>query len=163
MKSLSRVWLFATPRTVAHQAPPSMEFSRQDYWSRLLFPSAGYLSNPGMKPGSPTLQADALPSEPPAAAKLLQCPILCDPRDSSPPASLHQGSPDSTLHFMKKISSSHFLPCQDFISASNLFSSRYCSHGQPHLLWSQTLSIAYSLLLMVGPYFYMYSFTAMFW
>ena len=163
MKSLSHVWLFATPRTVAHQTPPSMEFCRQDYWSRLLFPSAGYLSDPGMKPGSPTLQADALPSEPPAAAKSLQCLILCDPRDSSPPASLHQGSPDSTLHFMKKISSSHFLPCQNFISASNLFSSHYCSHGQPHLLWSQTMSIAYSLLLMVGPYFYMYSFTAVFW
>ena len=39
MKSLSRVLLFATPWTLAHQAPPSMEFSRQEYWSRLPFPS----------------------------------------------------------------------------------------------------------------------------
>ena len=65
MKSLSRVQLFATPWTVAHQAPPSMEFSRQAYWSGLPFPSPGDLPDPGIKPGSPTLQADALPSEPP--------------------------------------------------------------------------------------------------
>ena len=65
MKSLSRVQLFATPWTVAYQAPPSMGFSRQEYWSGLPFPSPGDLPNPGIEPGSPTLQADALPSEPP--------------------------------------------------------------------------------------------------
>ena len=42
-----------------------MGFSRQEYWSGLLFPSPGDLPNPGIKPGSPALQADALPSEPP--------------------------------------------------------------------------------------------------
>ena len=57
--------LFATPWTVAYQAPPSKEFSRQVYWSGLPFPSPGDLANPGIEPGSPTLQADALPSEPP--------------------------------------------------------------------------------------------------
>ena len=51
--------------TVAHQAPQSMEFSRQEYWSGLPFPSPGDLPNPGIEPGSPALQADALPSEPP--------------------------------------------------------------------------------------------------
>ena len=65
VKSLSRVQLFATPWTVAHQAPPSMEFSRQEYWSGLPFPSPGDLPDPGIEPRSPTLQADALPSEPP--------------------------------------------------------------------------------------------------
>ena len=65
VKSLSRVRLFATPWTVAYQAPPSMGFSRQDYWSGLPFPSPGDLPKPGTEPGSPTLQADALPSEPP--------------------------------------------------------------------------------------------------
>ena len=65
MKSLSHVQLFATPWTVAYQAPPSMGFSRQEYWSGLPFPSPGDLSNPGIEPRSPTLQADALPSEPP--------------------------------------------------------------------------------------------------
>ena len=54
-----------TPWTVAHQALLSMEFSRQEYWSGLPFPSPGDLSNPGIKPGPPTLQVDFLPSEPP--------------------------------------------------------------------------------------------------
>ena len=63
-KSLSHVRLFATPWTVAYQAPQSMEFSRQEYWSGLPFPSQGDLPNPGIEPGSPALQADALPSEP---------------------------------------------------------------------------------------------------
>ena len=55
----------ATPWTVAYQAPPSMEFPRQEYWSGLPFPSPGDLPNPGVKSVSPTLQADSLPSEPP--------------------------------------------------------------------------------------------------
>ena len=53
----------ATPWTTAHQAPLSMRFSRQEYWSGLPFPSPGDLPNPGIEPGSPTLQADALTSE----------------------------------------------------------------------------------------------------
>ena len=65
MKSLSRVRLFATPWTVAYQAPLSMGFSRQEPWSGLPFPSPGNLPDLGIKPGSPALQADALPSEPP--------------------------------------------------------------------------------------------------
>ena len=64
VKSLSHVWLFVTPWTVAYQAPRFMGFSRQEYWSRLPFPSPGDLPNPGIKPGSPALQTDALPSEP---------------------------------------------------------------------------------------------------
>ena len=67
VKSLSRVRLFATPWTVAYQAPLSMGFSRQWSWSGLPFPSPGDLPNPGIEPGSPVLQADALPSEPPLA------------------------------------------------------------------------------------------------
>ena len=57
------------PWTVAHQAPPSLEFSMQEYWSELLFPYPGDLSDPGIKTGSPTLQADSLPSEPPGKHK----------------------------------------------------------------------------------------------
>ena len=52
VKSLSHVWLFVTPWTVAHQTPPSMEFSRQEYWSGLPFSSPGDLPNPGIKAGS---------------------------------------------------------------------------------------------------------------
>ena len=54
-----------TPWTIAYQAPPSMGFSRQECWSGLPFPSPGDLPDPGIKPGSPALQADALPSETP--------------------------------------------------------------------------------------------------
>ena len=63
-KPFSRVRLFATPQTVAYQAPPSMGFSRQEHWSGLLFPSPGDLSDPGIKHGSSALQADSLPSVP---------------------------------------------------------------------------------------------------
>ena len=65
VKSLSRVRLFATPWTVAHQAPLSMGFSRQEYWSGLPFPSPGDLPNPRIELRSPALQTEALTSEPP--------------------------------------------------------------------------------------------------
>ena len=65
MKSLSHIRLFATPWAVAHQASPSMGFSRQEYWSGLPVPPPGDLPNPGIEPWSPALQADALTSEPP--------------------------------------------------------------------------------------------------
>ena len=65
VKSLSRVRLFVTPWTVVYQAPPSIGFSRQEYWSGLPFPSPGDLPDPGIKPRSPALHADILTSEPP--------------------------------------------------------------------------------------------------
>ena len=65
VKLLSRVQLFVTPWIVAHQAPLSMGFSRQEYQSGLPFPSPGDVSDPGIEPRSPTLQADSLASEPP--------------------------------------------------------------------------------------------------
>ena len=63
MKWLSHVWLFATPWTVAYQVSLSMEFSRQEYWSGLPFPSPGDLPDPGIEPRSPALQTDTLTSE----------------------------------------------------------------------------------------------------
>ena len=88
---------FTTPWTVAHQAPLSMAFSRQEYWNGLLFPSSGDLANPRIKPSSPALADRFFPAKPSgnpciypaaAAAKSLQsCPTLCDPIDSSPPGS----------------------------------------------------------------------------
>ena len=65
---LSFIELFATPGTVALQAPLSMEFSRQEYWSGLPFPSPGHLPDPWIEPRSPALQVDSLPSEPPGKA-----------------------------------------------------------------------------------------------
>ena len=69
VKSLSQVWLSTTPWTAAYQAPPSMGFSRQEYWSGLSLASPVDLPDPGIEPGSSTLQADALPSEPPGKSK----------------------------------------------------------------------------------------------
>ena len=65
VKSLNCARLFVTPWTVAYQAPLSVGFSRQEYWSGLPFPSPGDLPYPGIEPRLPTLQADALTSEPP--------------------------------------------------------------------------------------------------
>ena len=64
MKSLSRVWFFVIPWTLAYHAPPSLWFSKQEYWSGLPFPSPGDLPDPGIEPRSHTLLADALLSEP---------------------------------------------------------------------------------------------------
>ena len=63
VKSLSCIRLFATMWTVAYQAPPSMGFSRQEYWSGLPFPSPGDLPNPGIEPRSLALEAAALTSD----------------------------------------------------------------------------------------------------
>ena len=71
VSSLSHVRLFVTPRTVGHQAPPSMGFSRQEHWSGLPFPSPGELPDPGIEHESPALQAGTLPSEPPGKLLVL--------------------------------------------------------------------------------------------
>ena len=65
VKSLNHVQLFETPWTITSQAPLTLGFSRQEYWSWLPFPSPGDLLKPGIELRSPALQADALPSEPP--------------------------------------------------------------------------------------------------
>ena len=66
----SRVQLFATQWTVAHQALPSMGFSRQEYWSGLPFPSPGDLPDPGIEPKSPALQVEFFTTEPPGKVKV---------------------------------------------------------------------------------------------
>ena len=65
VKSLSRVRLFGTPWTLAYKAPPSMEFSRQEYWNKLPFPSPGDLPTQGLNPVLPHCKQMLLPSEPP--------------------------------------------------------------------------------------------------
>ena len=65
LSHFSRVQHFVTPWTIACQAPLSMGFCRQEYWSGLPFASPGDLSSPGIEPRSPALQADSLQSEPP--------------------------------------------------------------------------------------------------
>ena len=87
VQSLSHISVFETPWTVAHQAPLSMEFSRQEYWSGLPFPSPGDLSDPQIQPLSLALAGrlftTVLPSTAAAAKSLQSCPTLCDPMDDS--------------------------------------------------------------------------------
>ena len=64
VKATHCVYLFATPWTIACQTPLPTELSRQEYWSGLPFPSPEDIPNPEIKPRSPALQADSLPSEP---------------------------------------------------------------------------------------------------
>ena len=67
----------AIPWTVACQAPLSMKFSRQEYWSGLPFSSPGDLPDPGIKPRSPVLQVDSLPTKPLGKPSVYVCAILC--------------------------------------------------------------------------------------
>ena len=112
VKSLSRVQLFVTPWIVAYQAPPSMGFSKQEYWSGFPFPSPGDLPKPGIEPGCPVLQADALPSEPPGKSPSPQfssvaqsCPTLCDPMyRSTPGLPVHHQLPEFTQTHVHRVS-----------------------------------------------------------
>ena len=91
---LSRVRPFPTPWTVAHQAPLSMGFPRQEYQSGLQFPALEDLPDPGIKPASLAFTGEffTTASLAAAAAKLLQsCLTLCDPIDGSPPGSAIPG------------------------------------------------------------------------
>ena len=85
-------WLFAIPWTVACQAPLSMEFSRQEYWSGLPFPSPGDLPYPGIKHRSSALQSNSLPSKPPG--KPLSSAIL-------PKVNIRMTNPRSYLIILK--------------------------------------------------------------
>ena len=117
VKSLSRVQLFATPWTVAHQAPPSMGFSRQEHWSGLPFPSPGDLPTQGSNSGLPHCRQThyhlshrgsphtfthtlikayvciCVPTRTciPARTVARSCPTLCDSMDCSPPGSSVHG------------------------------------------------------------------------
>ena len=73
LSRFSRVWLFATLWTVAHQSPLSMGFSKQEHWSELPFPPPGDFPSPGIEPASPALQADSFTVWPPGFLKGLVC------------------------------------------------------------------------------------------
>ena len=67
---LSHIWLFVTPLTVAHKAPLSMVFSRQEYWSGLLFSTPGDIpDDPGVKEGTSAVLAGSFMTEPPEKLK----------------------------------------------------------------------------------------------
>ena len=73
--SCKSVWLFATPWTVTHQVPLSIEFSRQEYCSGLPFPSPGDLPDPGIELVSPELARDSFTAEPPGKPLYLETEI----------------------------------------------------------------------------------------
>ena len=113
----NHVRLFATLWTVAHQAPLSMEFSRQEYWSGLPLPSPGDLSDPGIKARSPALQADSLLSEPPGkplghmeatvqfSSVTQSCPTLCEPMNCSTSGlPVHHQLPEFTQTHVHRVS-----------------------------------------------------------
>ena len=66
-----------TPRTIACQAPLSMGFPRQEYWSGLPFPSPGNLPNPEIKPVCPALQVNSLPTDPPGKPLIYMYVYVC--------------------------------------------------------------------------------------
>ena len=96
VKSLSCIQFFATPQTVACQAPP-MGFSMGKYWSELPFPSTEDLPDPGIKPKLPALQPDSLPSEPPGKPLLPTSKTFSMPKNKThSPLSSHSPFPPSS-------------------------------------------------------------------
>ena len=127
---LSHVWPFVTSWTVAHQAPLSTEFSRQEYWNGLPFPYPGDLPGSGIKPGSPTLQADSLPSESPGKPRMKWNSFL--------------NYIDSTLVIILTVLSQHCDPTSAVLPQSLLSQLRCCpwlppwpSSRHAHLLLEQ--------------------------
>jgi len=91
-----------TPWTVAHQAPLPMRFPRQEYWSRLLFPSPGHLPNPGIKSGFPVLAGRFLTTEPPWEAQwnpVVYKMLVFLPPGPCPPFSAHTHLPSCCNNF----------------------------------------------------------------
>ena len=122
LSHFSRVRLCATPETAAHQAPVSLGFSRQEHRSGLPFPSPGDLSNPGIEPVSPELQADFLLTELGGKSTSVQfssvqsCLTLCDPINHSTP-----GLP--VHHQLPEFTQTHFHRVSDAIQPSHPLSS----------------------------------------
>ena len=109
----SHVQLFATPWTIDLQAPLSTRYFRQEYWNGLPFPSEGDLPNPGIKPRSPALQADSLPSEPPGKPL-----VKCQSKSETPPAYFSQRS-DPSLRSGHSLMRKGWNACQEEDEDSN--------------------------------------------
>ena len=115
---LSRLWLYATLWTIARQAPLSMEFSRQEYWSGLPFHSPGDLPNPGNEPEFPVLQEDSLLTE-------------------------LRGKPTEQM-----MPSDHLILCRPFLPLPSVFSSIsiFSSESALHIRWPKYWSFSFSHL-----------------
>ena len=138
-----------------------MKFSRQEYWSGLPFPSPGHLPDPGIEPRSPTMQADALPSEPPGKPKekglgscccsVAQSSLtLCDPIDCSMP-----GSP--VLHYFPELAqtqvhrvrmpSNHLILCRPRLLLPSVFPSMrgFFNESVLPIKWPKYWSFSFSI------------------
>ena len=157
VKLLSRVQLFATPWTVAHQAPLSMGFSKQEYWSGLSHPPPRDLPDPGTEPAtpaSPALQVDSLPSEPPGRAVVVQfaqlCPTLCHPMDCSIPGfPVHHQLPELTqTHVHESVMpSNHLILCHPLLLLTSIFPSIRIFSNETAILirWPSYWSFSFSI------------------
>ena len=85
LSCFSCIWPFVTPWTIAHQAPLSLGFARQEYWSGLSCPPPGALPDPGIEPRFPAFRADSLPSQTPGKPKILESVAMPSSRGSSQP------------------------------------------------------------------------------
>ena len=119
---------FVTPWTVAHQIPLSMGFPRQEYWSGLPFPPPGGFPNPGIKPRSPALHTDSLPSEPPGKHSIYDMFVQMVSRAPSCLLSSHLclwkpspcfGTPLQGDHFQKDLDSIPFFSLVPLIIPSS--------------------------------------------
>ena len=149
VKVLSRVRIFATPWTLAYQAPPSMGFPRQEYWSGLPFPSPGDLPDPGIEPGSPALQTDAFTFWATREAQLYEkvwlkvWPASCleNPRDGGAWWAAVYGVAQSRTR-LKWLSSSSCFPCYHKNYSSRLTHAvRHRSAHDAHCQYSQSATI----------------------
>ena len=96
---------FVTPWTVAHQAPLSMESSKQEYWSGLPCPPPGDLPDPGMEPRSPALQAGSLPPSDQIRSVAQSCLTLCNPMNlGTPGLPVHHQLPEFTETHVHRVS-----------------------------------------------------------
>ena len=160
VKSLSHVWL-CIPWTVAYQAAPSMGFSRQEYWSRLPFPSPGDLPNPGIEPRSPTLQADALTSELPgkplcylplsdSVQSLSGVWLFVTPWNAAIQASLSIANSRSLLKFMlieSVMPSNHLILCRPILLLPSVFPSIrvFSNESALHIRWPKYWSFSFNI------------------
>ena len=154
VKLLSRVQLFATPWTAACQASSFLGFSRQEYWSGLPFPSPEDLPGPGIKPGSPALQADAFPSEPPGKPiRLLKDHNMqhASKNQHVNKRNFHSSMHSLMNHFFKKQSlsqvSSLYRPHESYTLTLVQFSMKVCLSATPFLFTTQNTSSSFISLM----------------
>ena len=136
-----------------------MEFSRQELWSGLPFPSLGDLPDPGMESGSPVLQAGSLPSEPPGKPCMATCPLLADKEGHN------EQSPDRAwpgLQVFKRCTTSDaptrplFLPPAESLASALVFENPWLWGRQPNCrsrkAWVSGADEARYVGWVVGPF-----------